>query len=50
MQVWRFLITFADVLGLWPFTLDEFTQALHDCVSSIGSISLIVVEVLLHIC
>ncbi|KAM7498033.1 hypothetical protein LguiA_022447 [Lonicera macranthoides] len=28
--VWRFLITFADVLGLWPFTLDEFVQALHD--------------------
>ncbi|KAL3645440.1 hypothetical protein CASFOL_010620 [Castilleja foliolosa] len=30
LMVWRFLITFADVLGLWPFTLDEFTQALHD--------------------
>ncbi|KAI3465799.1 hypothetical protein Pfo_022462 [Paulownia fortunei] len=30
-MVWRFLITFADVLGLWPFTLDEFTQAFHDC-------------------
>nr|AMP82916.1 chromatin assembly factor 1 subunit [Catalpa bungei] len=30
LMVWRFLIAFADVLGLWPFTLDEFTQALHD--------------------
>ncbi|KAJ0018948.1 hypothetical protein Pint_10515 [Pistacia integerrima] len=29
-QVWRFFITFADVLGLWPFTLDEFVQAFHD--------------------
>ncbi|GKU96347.1 hypothetical protein SLEP1_g9594 [Rubroshorea leprosula] len=29
-QVWRFLITFADILGLWPFTLDEFVQAFHD--------------------
>lgn len=26
-------MTFADVLGLWPFTLDEFVQALHDYVS-----------------
>ncbi|KAL5571100.1 hypothetical protein UlMin_020697 [Ulmus minor] len=30
LMAWRFLITFADVLGLWPFTLDEFTQAFHD--------------------
>ncbi|KAE9591707.1 hypothetical protein Lal_00039042 [Lupinus albus] len=30
LMVWRFLITFADVLELWPFTLDEFIQALHD--------------------
>ncbi|XP_077212458.1 homeobox-DDT domain protein RLT2-like [Tasmannia lanceolata] len=30
LMVWRFLITFTDVLGLWPFTLDEFVQALHD--------------------
>ncbi|GER53295.1 homeodomain-like transcriptional regulator [Striga asiatica] len=30
-RVWRFLIAFADVLGLWPFTLDEFIEALHDC-------------------
>ncbi|KAF7803410.1 homeobox-DDT domain protein RLT1 [Senna tora] len=29
-HVWRFLITFADVLELWPFTLDEFLQAFHD--------------------
>ncbi|MBA0868294.1 hypothetical protein Goshw_011326, partial [Gossypium schwendimanii] len=27
---WRFLITFADILRLWPFTLDEFVQAFHD--------------------
>ncbi|CAA0816207.1 Homeodomain-like transcriptional regulator [Striga hermonthica] len=31
LMVWRFLIAFADVLGLWPFTLDEFIEALHDC-------------------
>ncbi|KAL2483357.1 Homeodomain-like transcriptional regulator [Forsythia ovata] len=30
LMVWRFLITFADVLGLWPFTLDEFAHAFHD--------------------
>ncbi|TKY66814.1 Chromatin assembly factor 1 subunit rlf2 [Spatholobus suberectus] len=30
LMVWRFLITFADVLGIWPFTLDELTQAFHD--------------------
>ncbi|CAJ1961770.1 unnamed protein product [Sphenostylis stenocarpa] len=30
LMVWRFLITFADVLDLWPFTLDEFVQAFHD--------------------
>ncbi|XP_061355040.1 homeobox-DDT domain protein RLT2-like isoform X2 [Gastrolobium bilobum] len=30
LMVWRFLITFADVLGVWPFTLDEFIQAFHD--------------------
>ncbi|XP_010556849.1 PREDICTED: homeobox-DDT domain protein RLT2-like isoform X2 [Tarenaya hassleriana] len=30
LMVWRFLITFADVLGLWPCTLDEFAQAFHD--------------------
>ncbi|CAL5382582.1 unnamed protein product [Camellia sinensis] len=29
-EVWRFLINFADVLGLWPFMLDEFVQAFHD--------------------
>jgi hypothetical protein len=29
-QVWRFLISFSDVLDLWPFTLDEFIQAFHD--------------------
>ncbi|XP_002509429.2 homeobox-DDT domain protein RLT1 isoform X1 [Ricinus communis] len=30
LMVWRFFITFADVIGLWPFTLDEFVQAFHD--------------------
>ncbi|KAK1268787.1 hypothetical protein QJS04_geneDACA008298 [Acorus gramineus] len=30
LMVWRFLITFTDVLELWPFTLDEFIQAFHD--------------------
>lgn len=29
-MVWRFLITFTDVLGLWPFTIDELVQAFHD--------------------
>ncbi|XP_051126147.1 homeobox-DDT domain protein RLT1-like [Andrographis paniculata] len=29
-MVWKFCVTFADILGLWPFTLDEFIQALHD--------------------
>lgn len=33
LQVWRFLISFSDVLDLWPFTLDEFIQAFHDYVS-----------------
>jgi hypothetical protein len=31
--VWKFLITFTDVLGLCPVTLDEFVQSLHDYVS-----------------
>ncbi|GFP97110.1 homeobox protein aristaless [Phtheirospermum japonicum] len=30
MMVWKFCVTFADVLGLWPFTIDEFIQAFHD--------------------
>ncbi|KAL7129980.1 hypothetical protein ABFS83_13G103000 [Erythranthe nasuta] len=30
LMVWKFCMTFADVLGLWPFTIDEFIQALHD--------------------
>lgn len=30
LMVWRFLITFTDILGLWPFTLDEFVQSFHD--------------------
>ncbi|KAF8050489.1 hypothetical protein N665_1958s0003 [Sinapis alba] len=30
LMVWRFLISFSDILDLWPFTLDEFIQAFHD--------------------
>ncbi|KAF8675750.1 hypothetical protein HU200_047234 [Digitaria exilis] len=30
LMVWKFLITFTDVLGLSPVTLDEFLQSLHD--------------------
>ncbi|KAL2328175.1 hypothetical protein Fmac_021602 [Flemingia macrophylla] len=30
LMVWRFLITFADILGIWLFTLDELIQAFHD--------------------
>ncbi|KAI3456227.1 hypothetical protein Pfo_012890 [Paulownia fortunei] len=30
LMVWKFCVTFADVLGLWPFTIDEFIQAFHD--------------------
>ncbi|KAM0864539.1 hypothetical protein ACQ4PT_043854 [Festuca glaucescens] len=30
LLVWKFLITFADVLGLSSVTLDEFVQSLHD--------------------
>lgn len=33
LQVWKFLITFADVLELSSVTLDEFIQSLHDYVS-----------------
>jgi hypothetical protein len=31
--VWKFFFTFADVLELPSFTLDEFVQSLHDYVS-----------------
>ncbi|PKU86172.1 homeobox-DDT domain protein RLT2 isoform X2 [Dendrobium catenatum] len=30
LMVWKFLVTFAGDFGLWPFTLEEFAQALHD--------------------
>ncbi|KAL6615773.1 hypothetical protein ACP70R_038043 [Stipagrostis hirtigluma subsp. patula] len=30
LMVWKFLITFADVLGISSVTLDEFVQSLHD--------------------
>ncbi|KAJ7521596.1 hypothetical protein O6H91_19G060800 [Diphasiastrum complanatum] len=29
-MIWRFLTTFADVIELWPFTVDELAQAFHD--------------------
>lgn len=32
LQVWKFLVTFTDVLGLNGFTIDEFSQSLHDYV------------------
>ncbi|CAH9112170.1 unnamed protein product [Cuscuta europaea] len=37
LMAWRFCINFADVFGLWPFTLDEFVQAFHDCDSRLLS-------------
>lgn len=49
VQVWRFLITFADILELWPFTLDEFVQAFHDYVS-FRDIVLCVDRVLVVLC
>lgn len=49
-------MTFTDILGLWPFTLDEFVQALHDYVSftkflkfSISSSTLLVKLVFLYL-
>ncbi|XP_058202089.1 homeobox-DDT domain protein RLT1 isoform X2 [Rhododendron vialii] len=30
LMVWSFCMTFADVLELWPFTLDELVQGFHD--------------------
>ncbi|KAL6610783.1 hypothetical protein ACP70R_040752 [Stipagrostis hirtigluma subsp. patula] len=30
LMVWKFFVTFADILGLPSFTLDEFVQSLHD--------------------
>ncbi|XP_020268550.1 homeobox-DDT domain protein RLT2 isoform X2 [Asparagus officinalis] len=30
LMVWKFLVTFTDVLGLCTFTIDEFLQSLHD--------------------
>nr|GMC81593.1 homeobox-DDT domain protein RLT1 isoform X2 [Ipomoea batatas] len=30
LMAWRFCLNFADVLELWPFTLDEFVQSFHD--------------------
>ncbi|GAU23602.1 hypothetical protein TSUD_385910 [Trifolium subterraneum] len=48
LMVWRFLITFADVLELWPFTLDEFVQAFHDYDSRLlGEIHVAVLKVII---
>ncbi|EFJ11318.1 hypothetical protein SELMODRAFT_447089 [Selaginella moellendorffii] len=30
LMVWGFLTTFSDAIGLWPFTVDELVQGLHD--------------------
>ncbi|XP_047308886.1 homeobox-DDT domain protein RLT1-like isoform X2 [Impatiens glandulifera] len=30
LMVWRFCTTFADAMGIWPFTLDELVQAFHE--------------------
>ncbi|CAJ2678676.1 unnamed protein product [Trifolium pratense] len=48
LMVWRFLITFADVLELWPFTLDEFVQAFHDYDSRLlGEIHVAILKVII---
>ncbi|XP_034673854.1 homeobox-DDT domain protein RLT1-like isoform X2 [Vitis riparia] len=48
LMVWRFLITFADVLQLWPFTLDEFVQAFHDYDSRLmGEIHIALVKLII---
>ncbi|KAL2588960.1 hypothetical protein AAZV13_13G202000 [Glycine max] len=48
LMVWRFLITFADVLDLWPFTLDEFVQAFHDYDSRLlGEIHVVLLKVII---
>ncbi|KAL2341845.1 hypothetical protein Fmac_009785 [Flemingia macrophylla] len=48
LMVWKFLITFADVLELWPFTLDEFVQAFHDSDSRLlGEIHVALLKVII---
>ncbi|KAK7252126.1 hypothetical protein RIF29_35862 [Crotalaria pallida] len=48
LMVWRFFITFADVLELWPFTLDEFVQAFHDYDSRLlGEIHIALLKVII---
>ncbi|EPS62549.1 hypothetical protein M569_12241, partial [Genlisea aurea] len=47
LMVWKFLVTFADVLGLWPFNLDEFVQAFHDYDSRLlGEIHIAVLKII----
>ncbi|XP_076899064.1 homeobox-DDT domain protein RLT1-like [Bidens hawaiensis] len=49
LMVWKFCMTFADILGLWPFTLDEFVQALHDYDSRIlGEIHIVLLKLIVR--
>ncbi|KAG8385512.1 hypothetical protein BUALT_Bualt03G0053000 [Buddleja alternifolia] len=48
LMVWKFCVTFADVLELWPFTLDEFIQAFHDYDSRLlGEIHIAVLKLII---
>ncbi|XP_019423523.1 PREDICTED: homeobox-DDT domain protein RLT1-like isoform X3 [Lupinus angustifolius] len=48
LMAWRFFIAFADVLELWPFTLDEFVQAFHDYDSRLlGEIHIALLKVII---
>ncbi|XP_019416978.1 PREDICTED: homeobox-DDT domain protein RLT1-like isoform X1 [Lupinus angustifolius] len=48
LMVWRFIINFADVLELWPFTLDEFVQSFHDYDSRLlGEIHIALLKVII---
>lgn len=48
-MVFRFLHTLADVIGLCPFTLDEFLQAFHDHDSKLlGQIHIALLKLLLE--
>lgn len=48
-MVFRFLYTLADVIGLCPFTLDEFLQAFHDHDSKLlGQIHIALLKLLLE--
>ncbi|KAG9159461.1 hypothetical protein Leryth_011009 [Lithospermum erythrorhizon] len=48
LMAWRFCLTFADILGVWPFTLDEFVQAFHDYDSRLlGEIHIALVKLII---